>query len=178
MPHYRHSIPEPRRSAMTAGSIFDHFREKYSHQLKVGSLWARDDDPQHICCITKIGGSLRVEAEWLKTEDRPSRVFRARTGIFLTDFHPADQIAAIRTMAIEKDKAASKARLETVLAAKNIVEARTTALVNALADEQSIDLVNRVREILLTAINEQLAWPLAASGPPDQSLPTDRPSVA
>ena len=163
---------------MTAGSISDHFREIYGYQLKVGSLWARDDNPRSFCRITKIGGSLRVEGEWLETEDRPSRAFRVSTGVFLADFHPADQIAATRTMAIEKDKASSRARLETVLAAKNIIEARTTALANALADEQSIDLVNRVREILLTAISEQLDWPLATVNSPDQSLPADRTSIA
>jgi hypothetical protein len=158
---------------MTAGSIYKHFKEKYSHELKVGSLWARDDNLASLCRITMVAGSLRVEAEWLETEDRPSRVFRAATGIFLSDFHPADQIVAKRSAAIETDKAVSKVRLETVLAAKSIIEARTNGLVNALADEQSIDLVKRVREILLTTIDQQLIGPLAVSAPPDQAFPAD-----
>jgi hypothetical protein len=158
---------------MAAGSIYKHFKEKYSHELKVGSLWARDDNPQRICCITKLGGSLRVEAEWIQTEDRLPCSFRARTGIFLNDFHPVDEIVAKRSAAIETNKAASKACLETILAAKSIIEARTDALINALADEQSIDLIKRVREILLTTMDQQFIGPLAVSAPPDQASPAD-----
>ena len=127
-------------------------------QIEPGTKWRRNDAPLKICQIIDVWPG-RVSARWLRFNEggetrvsSPRDEFLCRTGIFLSSFSLADEIATVKRAAEEVYRRQELGMHYVSQACIEAAKKRCAALAKALPEHA--ELLSRIQDAVVTELDQ------------------------